>query len=313
MGYKLHNFLGFRNMSQRLTNIKLSEVSLVDKGANPGAHVVLMKRGDDAVSFNEASVDRAINDRIWAMMDAFMTSVHSIQNDNSITNPAAAIRDSAAQFHAAVAELAKEHTLMSDKDDILKKQKELVDQVAKQADELVTKEQIITTLQEDLAKAQEDLKVAKDAQSAADESGDGFNKADLPEAVQKKLDEQEEINKANSARIAKMEDDNLKQTWIGKCKTPDSGELLFKVAKVDPELAEAVHALVSAAEAQAAEAGLFKAAGSDAGGEPNSALEKVNKLADEIVKAESCTHAVAVTKVLDTNPELYGEYRKEMN
>jgi hypothetical protein len=301
-------------MPKNLVNIKLTEVSLVDKGANPGAHIVLMKSDHDAVSFNQAANQQEANERIWRMMDAFLTSVHSIQNDSEITNKAAAIRDSAAQFHAAVAELAKEHQLMSDQDDILAKNKEMVDTIAKQATDLEANGTTITKLTADLATAVAKANKLEAKINKANDNGDGFIKTDLPEAVQKKLDDQDAINKTNTDRIQKMEDDKLKGDWIGKCATAESGGVMFKVAKLDPKLADEVHSIVNAAEAQAKAAGLFKVAGDDGSGGENSALEKVNKLASDLIaKDSSMTKAVAVTKVLETNPELYGAYRAEMN
>ena len=311
-------------MSQKLIDISLTEVSLVDKGANPGAHIVLMKREhDDAKSFNQALAHQEADMKIARMMDAFLTSVHTIHRDSEITNKAAAIRDSAAQFHAAVAELAKEQQLMSGQDDILKKQKELVDTIAKQADDLKARDDTITKLTTDLetsvkktAYLEAVIKKADDSGDGfnkADDSGDGFNKADLPEAVQKKLDEQEAVNKTNAKRIQKMEDNSLKRDWVAKCGTEESADVMFQVAKSNPELADKVHAIVKAAEAQAKEAGLLKELGDGGSGDGNTAMEKVNKLADEIVKKDGVTHAVAVTKVMKHNPELYAEYRKEMN
>lgn len=44
-------------MTNKLTRLKLNEISLVDKGANPGAHVLLMKRHTEPT---EADLDRLI-------------------------------------------------------------------------------------------------------------------------------------------------------------------------------------------------------------------------------------------------------------
>ncbi len=376
-------------MPQQLVDISLDEVSLVDKGANQHAHIVLMKQatkredGEDfpasafayvpdpatpsswklrlwdsledketaaqvgralaalgpgfrgqrveipddalpgvkakvlaawlkvhpdsdkddapaivkALSFNDASNEQFINQKIHDMMGAFLRSVDSVMMDPQVNNPAAAIRDAVAQFHAAVADLAKESQLMSEHDDILKKQKELVDTIAKQAGELEAKDATITQLTADLDEA---------TAPPVEVDADGINKADLPEPVRKKMEAQE-------ARIQKMEDDGLKRDWVAKCGTEESAGLLFEVAKVAPELADKVHALVKAAEAQAEEAGLLKSLGSDQGGESSGALEKVNKMAGDLVAKGGITHAAAVAKVCQDNPELYGEYRSEMN
>lgn len=282
----------------QLKDIQLEEVSLVDKGANPGAHIVLMK----AESFDGAMSDIEADRKIYSMMDAFHNSFYSICEDKEITNKAAAIRDTVAQFHRAVAELAKEMDMSTDNADILKKYEELTEQFAKMQSDLEAKDAEIETLKSEVEAAKADT-----------DDTDDINKADLPEAVQKKLEEADAVQKAMQSRIEKMEDEKLESEWIGKCSTEETGKLMHKVAKLDAEVAEEVYAVVKAAQAAAEEAGLLKELGDSGNENENTVLEKVNKLADEIVKSEKCTHAVAVTKVLQQNPELYGEYRKELN
>lgn len=303
-------------MPTKLTEIILDEISLVDKGSNPHAHVILMKRdGGDTVSkikkdkkaqsFDDALKDLTIDKRIWQMLDALYESIWSIRDDNSITNKAAAIRDTVVQFHNSVAELAKEIDMADQDKDILKQHTDLVAKVAIMETEARGKDDTITKLTVDLDQSKLDLKKALNP-----EDREGFNKDELPEAVKKHLDKQDAQNKANTEKIQKMEEDSLQKDWITKCSTEDSAKLMFKIAKLDPELAAQAYALIAAAEAAVKEAGLFNNEGNEGEGD-GTVLDKVNKMADDLVKSENITHAVAITKVMKQNPGLYAEYRKE--
>lgn len=93
--------------TQKLSDITLNEVSFVDRGANPGAHLMFWKRDGamardasalvgivkdflgmeeaEAETFGEAIRERAIQDQMWRAIDALRESVHSILCDENLS------------------------------------------------------------------------------------------------------------------------------------------------------------------------------------------------------------------------------------
>lgn len=297
-------------MPQNLKDIELDEVSLVDKGANQHAHVVLMKSLSKdfpeaadaigkAISFREAMNNDIASDKLGEMMEGFHRSIGSIMADESITNKSAAVAESAAQFHAAVAALSKEYEMSDNSEELMQK-------VAKLEADLATAEETNAKLTADL----------EAATSPEPEAADEVNKADLPESVRKALDEAEELKKRadeQAERIQKMEDAAAKKSWIEKSADSDTGTLMHQIAKHDGELADKAFELVSAMRKRAEEAGLFKSIGSDGDADAETAVDKVNKKASEYAEKNGVSHSVAVSKVLEANPSLYEEYRNEQH
>jgi hypothetical protein len=99
---------------QRLTKLRLDEISLVDVPANPGAEILIAKRDEaQAMTFDEALRDTTARERMWRAMEGFndalsalRRSVETIIEDPGVTDKAAAIRDSAEQFHARLNDMA---------------------------------------------------------------------------------------------------------------------------------------------------------------------------------------------------------------
>jgi len=256
-----------------------------------------------AMSFNEAFNNDVANDRLEELMEAFQRSIQSIQYDPEISNRSAAVAESAAQFHAAVAALAKEYDMSGNQDELMK---QLTEKVTKMEADVADKDAQIAQLTADLEAATD-----PDGGTAAE-----IDKSALPEPVRKALEEAEAIKKradAQELRIQKMEDERLEKSWQDKSGDAATGSLLFKVAKLDAGVAEEVHTVVKALHEQVKAAGLFKSFGSDAAGENETALEKVNKQATDFAKEHGVSHAVAVTKILEADPKLYAEYRAEQN
>lgn len=96
--------------THKLSDILLNEVSFVDRGANPGAHLMFWKRdgGDmrdkaalvemaksmfgmedgEAETFSEAINERSVQDAMWRAIDALRESVQSIYCDESLDGAA---------------------------------------------------------------------------------------------------------------------------------------------------------------------------------------------------------------------------------
>lgn len=119
-------------MAKRLKLTGLRSVSLVDKGDNKGADVLIHKRADagpdpdeesgdgakerawllrklskllgdgDATSFNEAGRERDISDDIWELTYRMEESLRSIMLDDDVTDKTAMVQESLDQFIQAV-------------------------------------------------------------------------------------------------------------------------------------------------------------------------------------------------------------------
>jgi hypothetical protein len=250
-----------------------------------------------AMSFREAVNNDVATDKINDMMEAFHRSIASIMYDDAVSNKSAAVAESAAQFHAAVAALSKEYEMSDNTDELMQK---------------------ISKLEEDLAASQEaNTKLTADLEAAtnpADGAGDDaeVNKADLPEPVRKALEEAEELKKRadeQAERIQKMEDAAFEKSWIEKAGNSDIGSLMYRIAKHDAELADQAHELVKGMNAAIAEGSLFKSFGSDGDATVETAEDKIDKMADEYAKEHKVSKAVAISKVVEQNPDLYAEHR----
>lgn len=84
-----------------------------------------------------------------------------------------------------------------------------------------------------------------------------------------------------------------------------------KFAEADPKTAEVLTNLLKSLEGQAESASLFKELGTQGGGQETDAYGKLEARAEELVKSEHVSKAVAITKALEENPDLYNAYMKE--
>ncbi len=111
----------------KVRNLKLREVSLVDDPANPAARVSIAKAAGvgtgttfadalagieellgsddvekDAVSFQQARLASKLNENMWQLHNALMTSVRSIIEDESVEDKAEKIATSVEQYKSAL-------------------------------------------------------------------------------------------------------------------------------------------------------------------------------------------------------------------
>lgn len=97
----------------RLTKMVISEVSLVDRPANPGARVLFAKRDDAPMMFNDA-LDEQANERarwkvmeeLWEAYDALRASIDSIAADAETAERSAKISETVDQFKVRVDQIA---------------------------------------------------------------------------------------------------------------------------------------------------------------------------------------------------------------
>jgi len=150
--------------------------------------------------------------------------------------------------------------------------------------------------------------------------------ADVRAALQKQHDEQ-------AAKIAKMEGDlaaqradlsarseaELDRVSLAKAESmlglPGEKSVVAAVikqaTKFDPNLGKSIEQILAAANAVIVTSKAFSETGSGAGGGAGATtMERVNKMADELVgkAGKLMSHAQAVTKVFADNPTLYSDY-----
>lgn len=182
----------------------------------------------------------------------------------------------------------------------------------------------LTTTHGDLVKTHDTLVTDHDVMKT--ENGDlkkklekkaPIKKVDVPESVQKVLDEQADTLKKQDAKIAKMEDEALTKAWIEKGagltfigKVDEIGALLKSVAVADSKSADDILALLKSAQAKIETGGLFKEHGSSGEGEGN-AEAQLNTLAKAHAAENNVTFEKAYSHIYSTNTELVKQYRIE--
>lgn len=319
-----------------LRGVKLNEVSLVGKGDNPEAHILLLKnhpnvilsksekyRGADkaqllkqwyeekiekgvlkkeegeSVLFDELHDNKELRDKIWSMVWMLEESMSSILCDDAVEDKKAMITQSIDQFKTAVSEIAKGGSEMPEE---LKKAQEALAAAQKQVEEL-TKE--VETLKSEKSILSEEVEKLK-----KDENEDPIYKG-LPEPVVKKMKEQE-------AAIAKMQDDNLTQSCITKAAaipavgaSEELGSLLKEISKKDSALADKVFDVLKVADERIKKGGLFKEMGASGDNEDATAIDKINSAAKAYQKEHGVTFEKAFDHVYSTNTELRKAYNAE--
>ena len=103
-------------MTTKLKNLKIDEGSLVDKGANQEADVVLFKRGgepslfeklkakikkffpDEALGVSDVLDEQQMHRDLWEIDEALRVSINSILEDDSVTSKRAAIAETLSQY-----------------------------------------------------------------------------------------------------------------------------------------------------------------------------------------------------------------------
>lgn len=157
--------------------------------------------------------------------------------------------------------------------------------------------------------------------------GDEINKADLPEAVRKKLEDAERVAKAAEERIAKLEDQRDTERWTSVAKGLDMvavakaaggdavGELatlLKSVNKAAPDAVDALVELLTVAQTRASESALLREAGAAAAEGLGDAEAQLEKVASEIRKADgNLTPAQAYREAIKRDPALAARAQKE--
>lgn len=118
--------------------------------------------------------------------------------------------------------------------------------------------------------------------------------------------------------VQKAEDEKLTKEYVEVAKSfknisvnpEEFGKILKDIALKSPESLEKIQEVLKGADEALKHAGIFKEYGSS-GTASAGAWDKIEKLAEEIMKEEKISMAQAITKTMEQNPELYNEYLKE--
>ena len=308
-------------MATNLTEIELDEVSLVDKGANQAAHVVLVKRsplrrladwmlrknGDEygygmappasPMPMSAIIAETDAQERIARLMEALHESLESIQDsDLSADEKLAMMQQSAAEFAEAVegVELVK---ALRDHIESLSSLDEIPAAIAAINKALGNESEGETTMTEPVENT-EDTSVVEKADDVAKALASEVEKR---EALEKKLAEMERVAKRAevAARVEKT---------MGAVPGASGDDLVGLLMAIHDgagaDVAGKVEALLVASSAAISESAVLDEVGKAAGAEVD-AMSRARALADELRKnSPSMTKEIALAKVFDTHPEL---------
>lgn len=312
-------------MANKLTNMEITEISLVDEPANEDAKVVLVKSKSGLADGGPlkpvpmakiaGAVIAAIEEMTPQIVEKAMAEGFSADPD-AADAAAAIVKETVMDMEAVTKALEEAEAKL----DALEKRTTDADAELKAKDDIIkAKDELIAAKDEEIAKA----KAAKGKGKKGDHSepdgdeGEGEDEEEvmksLPESIRKRL---EEGNAAREA-LAKARDEAEKAEYIAKAKELNVGDaeklggVLRRIAKGTTTVADVaeVESVLKAAAKIAAQSPLFKSLG--AAGAADADPEAILKSkADEIVAKSNgkLTFAQAYDQALAENPETYSAY-----
>lgn len=320
-------------MPQRLTDMEIHEISLVDEPANEDARVVIvkakggfkpcddcedaegcMKKGSCAMAKGYGQPEAKKSVPMAKIAGAVLAAIEELAPQ--IVEKAMAEGFSADPDAAAAATAILQETVM-DMEAVTKALEEAeakLETLEKRATEaeaaLQAKDDVIKAKDAELA----ELVAKSGAKAAADEgNADEEVMKSLPESIRKRLEEADalriEIQKAKDK--AELDAQIAKAKELGVADADAVGALLLRVMKgqTTAEDAKVMEDLLKAAKAVDDKSPLFKSIGTSAvaDGEPEALLKAK---ADEIVAKSGgkLTFAQAYDQALQENPGLYNDY-----
>ena len=280
-------------MAKKLTNLKITKVSLVDEGACSAAHITLFKqkKGGSEMTFEE-------------MMESLSEEQQAIIK---------------AKFDAQNEELEKAKEECSEKEQELEEAKKAFSEKEEELEKVKQEKKDLETKASE-TEEEDDLAVEADSE-------DGVTKAKkelTEEEILKNVDPavKEMIQKAKSeaeihkqALIKMKEEKEVAQlTEIAKSINNVGTEeaqlvsMLKKAKSVDVEFYNEVLKTLQVANNIIADSELLKEKGQSFDGNDVDAWSKVDAKADEIAKTRGVSKAKATNIVIDEFPELYQAY-----
>lgn len=280
-------------MAKKLTNLKITKVSLVDEGACSAAHITLFKqkKGGSEMTFEE-------------MMESLSEEQQAIIK---------------AKFDAQNEELEKAKEECSEKEQELEEAKKAFSEKEEELEKVKQEKKDLETKASE-TEEEDDLAVEADSE-------DGVTKAKkelTEEEILKNVDPavREMIQKAKSEAevhkqaVLKMKEEKeiAEVTEIAKSLSGVGTEetqmvsMLRKAKSLDVELYAEVLKALQVANNIIADSELLKEKGQSFAGNDVDAWSKVDAKADEIAKTRGVSKAKATNIVIDEFPELYQAY-----
>lgn len=265
-------------MAKKLTNLKITKVSLVDEGACSAAHITLFKqkKGGSEMTFEE-------------MMESLSEEQQAIIK---------------AKFDAQNEELEEAKKAFSEKEEELEKVKQEKKDLETKASETEEEDLAIEADSEDgVTKAKKELteeEILKNVDPAVKEMiQKAKSEAEIHKQAVLKMKEEKEI--AEVTEIAKS------LSGVGTEET-QMVSMLRKAKSLDVELYAEVLKALQVANNIIADSELLKEKGQSFAGNDVDAWSKVDAKADEIAKTRGVSKAKATNIVIDEFPELYQAY-----
>lgn len=272
-------------MAKKLTNLKITKVSLVDEGACSAAHITLFKqkKGGSEMTFEE-------------MMESLSEEQQAIIK---------------AKFDAQNEELEEAKKAFSEKEEELEKVKQEKKDLETKASE---------TEEEEEEEQEDDLALESNSEDGVTKTKEELTEEEILKNVDPAV--REMIQKAKSeaevhkqALIKMKEEKEVAQlTEIAKSINNVGTEetqlvsMLKKAKSVDVEFYNEVLKTLQVANNIIADSELLKEKGQSFAGNDVDAWSKVDAKADEIAKTRNVSKAKATNIVIDEFPELYQAY-----
>ena len=283
-------------MAKKLTNLKITKVSLVDEGACSAAHITLFKqkKGGSEMTFEE-------------MMESLSEERQAIIK---------------AKFDAQNEELEKAKEECSEKEQELEEAKKAFSEKEEELEKVKQEKKDLETKASETEEEEEEADLAVEA-----DSEDGVTKAKkelTEEEILKNVDPavREMIQKAKSEAevhkqaVLKMKEEKeiAEVTEIAKSLSGVGTEetqmvsMLRKAKSLDVELYAEVLKALQVANNIIADSELLKEKGQSFAGNDVDAWSKVDAKANEIAKTRGVSKAKATNIVIDEFPQLYQAY-----
>jgi hypothetical protein len=315
-------------MPQKLKNLIVNRVALVDAGANPAADIVLFKRKSvqkatfsevlEAEQFREVVYE--VCNMTYTLQDAIWSSLYA-DGDR-----AEEIRTSVKQFSDAVEQalslwlngktVAKQQNLpdtlakIRERLESLTQEDEMPIDVTKLSEEEKVELRKALGITEAPAPAPAPTPAPEDVmKSLPKEARELIEKAQTDAAAAKKsADEAIAKQRESDERVERMRlEKRIADEFPNLPGTTDEKVAALKAANGNEQLEK----MLKAGEAAVAKA-LLTEKGSSRPSTSTSALEKIHQMADELVtKGTVKNRAQGVAKIAASNPELYRQYREE--